>query len=149
MRAVVQRVSRANVKVAGETVGEIGPGFMVLLGVGKEDAAPDADWLSEKIFGLRVFEDNEGRLNLSLADVKGSVLVVSQFTLYADCRKGRRPGFDLAAPPELAQRLYEYFVEKLRVKGIPVATGRFHAMMEVELVNQGPVTLLLDSKKSF
>jgi D-tyrosyl-tRNA(Tyr) deacylase len=149
MRAVVQRVSEARVKVAGEIVGEIGPGFLVLLGVGKDDTDQDADWLAEKISGLRVFEDSEGKLNLSLADVRGSVLVVSQFTLYADCRKGRRPGFEAAAPPELAERLYEHFVARLKEKNLPVATGRFQAMMEVELVNQGPVTLLLDSKKIF
>jgi len=149
MRAVVQRVSRASVKVAGVVTGEIRHGFTVLLGVGKEDAEPDADWLAEKIFGLRIFEDSDGKLNLSLSDVKGAVLVVSQFTLYADCRKGRRPGFDLAAPPELAEKLYNYFVEKLKEKGLPVATGRFQAVMDVELVNQGPVTLLLDSKKTF
>jgi len=149
MRAVVQRVSSARVKVAGEIVGEIGPGFLVLLGVGKDDTDQDADWLAEKISGLRVFEDSEGKLNLSLADVRGSVLVVSQFTLYADCRKGRRPGFEAAAPPELAERLYEHFVARLKEKNLPVATGRFQAMMEVELVNQGPVTLLLDSKKIF
>ena len=149
MRAVIQRVSSASVKVAGEITGEIRHGFMVLLGVGKEDAEPDADWLAEKIYGLRVFEDSEGKLNLSLSEVKGAVLVVSQFTLYADCRKGRRPGFDLAAPPELAEKLYDYFVEKLKEKGLPVATGKFQAMMDVELVNQGPVTLLLDSRKTF
>ena len=149
MRAVIQRVSRASVKVAGEITGEIRHGFMVLLGVGKEDAEPDADWLAEKIYGLRVFEDSEGKLNLSLSEVKGAVLVVSQFTLYADCRKGRRPGFDLAAPPELAEKLYNYFVDKLKEKGLPVATGKFQAMMDVELVNQGPVTLLLDSRKTF
>jgi D-aminoacyl-tRNA deacylase len=149
MRAVVQRVSQASVKVAGETTGEIRHGFMVLLGVGKEDAEPDADWLAEKIYGLRVFEDSDGKLNLSLSEVKGAVLVVSQFTLYADCRKGRRPGFEMAAPPELAEKLYNYFVGKLREKGLPVATGKFQAMMDVELVNQGPVTLLLDSKKNY
>jgi len=149
MRAVIQRVSRASVKVAGETTGEIRHGFMVLLGVGRDDAEPDADWLAEKIYGLRVFEDGDGKLNLSLSEVKGAVLVVSQFTLYADCRKGRRPGFDLAAPPELAEKLYDYFVEKLKEKGLPVATGKFQAMMDVELVNQGPVTLLLDSRKTF
>jgi len=149
MRAVVQRVSRASVKVSGETIGEIGPGFLVLLGAGKEDNEQDADWLADKIAGLRVFEDNEGKMNLSLAEVKGSILVVSQFTLYADCRKGRRPGFDAAAPAELAEKLYNYFVEKIGKTGIPVATGRFQATMSVELVNQGPVTLLLDSKKTF
>ncbi len=149
MRAVVQRVSRAKVTVAGEVIGEIGKGFMVLLGVGREDAEQDADWLAEKIAGLRVFEDSEGKMNLSLADTGGSVLVVSQFTLYADCRKGRRPGFELAAPPEQAEKLYHYFVAKLREKIPKVATGKFSANMDVELVNQGPVTLLLESKKSF
>jgi len=149
MRAVVQRVSEARVKVAGEIVGEIGPGFLVLLGVGKDDTDQDADWLAEKISGLRVFEDSEGKLNLSLAEVKGSVLVVSQFTLYADCRKGRRPSFDLAAPPEKAENLYNYFVSKVKGKNLPVQTGKFQAVMEVELVNQGPVTLLLESRKNF
>lgn len=149
MRAVVQRVSRAKVIVAGQMIGEIGPGFLVLIGVGKEDAESDADWLSEKIATLRVFEDSEGKMNLDISRAGGAMLVVSQFTLYADCRKGRRPGFDQAADPESAERLYNYFVEKLKARSVPVQTGRFQAMMELELVNQGPVTLLLDSRKSF
>ena len=149
MRAVIQRVSSARVKVDGAIIGEIGCGFMVLLGVGKEDAEQDADWLAEKIAGLRVFEDKEGKMNLSLPETGGAVLVVSQFTLYADCRKGRRPGFDLAAPPDTAEKLYNYFVSKLKEKNLTVATGKFQAMMDLELVNSGPVTLLLDSKKHF
>jgi D-tyrosyl-tRNA(Tyr) deacylase len=149
MRAVVQRVSKAKVMVAGEVVAEVQTGFLVLLGVGKQDDEADADWLAEKVTGLRVFEDNEGKMNLSLTDVQGAMLVVSQFTLYADCRKGRRPSFDPAAPPELAEKLYNYFVAKIREKNIPVQTGKFQAMMDVELVNQGPVTLLLESKKLF
>ncbi len=149
MRAVVQRVSRAKVIVAGQMIGEIGPGFLVLIGVGKEDAESDADWLSEKIATLRVFEDSEGKMNRDISQAGGAMLVVSQFTLYADCRKGRRPGFDQAADPESAERLYNYFVEKLKARAVPVQTGRFQAMMEVELVNQGPVTLLLESRKNF
>jgi D-tyrosyl-tRNA(Tyr) deacylase len=149
MRAVVQRVSRAKVAVAGEVIAEIGNGFLVLLGVGKDDSEQDAEWLSEKIATLRVFEDSEGKMNLDISQVDGSMLIVSQFTLYADCRKGRRPGFDQAAPPETAEQLYNYFIEKVKAKGIPVQTGKFQAMMDVELVNQGPVTLLLDSKKGF
>jgi len=149
MRAVVQRVSQARVRASGEVIGEIELGFLVLLGVGREDDEKDAEWLAEKIANLRVFEDKDGKMNLSLAEVRGAVLVVSQFTLYADCRKGRRPGFDDAGSPELAERLYNYFVELLRQKNIRVQTGKFQAMMEVELINQGPVTLLLDSKKNF
>ena len=147
MRAVIQRVSSARVRVGGEIVGEIGKGFLVLLAVGKEDSEKDADWLAEKIVGLRVFEDEQGKLNLSLKDVGGEILIVSQFTLYGDCRKGRRPSFDQSAPPELAERLYNYFVEKVKEKGVKVATGRFQAFMEVELVNSGPVTLIIDSQK--
>lgn len=135
--------------VAGEVIAEIGNGFLVLLGVGKDDSEQDAEWLSEKIATLRVFEDSEGKMNLDISQVDGSMLIVSQFTLYADCRKGRRPGFDQAAPPETAEQLYNYFIEKVKAKGIPVQTGKFQAMMDVELVNQGPVTLLLDSKKGF
>jgi len=137
------------VAVAGEVIAEIGNGFLVLLGVGKDDSEQDAEWLSEKIATLRVFEDSEGKMNLDISQVDGSMLIVSQFTLYADCRKGRRPGFDQAAPPETAEQLYNYFIEKVKAKGIPVQTGKFQAMMDVELVNQGPVTLLLDSKKGF
>ena len=149
MRAVVQRVSRASVTVEGEAVGSIGRGFLVLLGVAREDAPPDAEYLAEKVAGLRLFEDADGKMNLSLADVGGACLVVSQFTLYGDCRKGRRPSFVSAAPPEQAERLYEVFVETVRTHGISVATGRFRKHMYVELVNDGPVTLLLDSSKVF
>ena len=147
MRAVIQRVSSARVRVGGEIVGEIGKGFLVLLGVGKEDTEKDADWLAEKIVGLRVFEDEQGKFNLSLKEVEGEILIVSQFTVYGDCRKGRRPSFDHSAPPELAEKLYNYFVEKVKEKGVKVATGKFQALMEVELVNQGPVTLIIDTQK--
>ncbi len=149
MRAVVQRVSRASVTVDGEIVGSIGKGFVVLFGVTHDDSETDAAYLAEKIIGLRVFEDDGGKMNLALADVAGGCLVVSQFTLYGDCRKGRRPSFVAAAGPEQAERLYESFVALLRDKGIDVATGRFRAHMDVELVNDGPVTLLLDSRKEF
>ena len=135
-------------KIRGEVVGEIRAGFLILLGVGKDDAETDADWLADKIVSLRVFEDQQGKLNLSLEDIKGEILIVSQFTLYGDCRKGRRPGFDSAAAPEMADRLYNYFVQKVKTKGLKVATGKFQAMMDVELTNQGPVTLILDSKKN-
>ena len=145
MRAVVQRVSRASVRVAGETVGTIERGFLVLLGVTHADGRAEADWLARKIAGLRVFEDSEGKMNLGLTEVRGSALVVSQFTLYGDARKGRRPGFSEAARPEQAEPLVDYFVSQLRRLGHPVETGRFGAMMEVELVNDGPVTLWLDS----
>jgi len=147
MRAVIQRVSSARVRVEGKILGEIGKGFLVLLGVGKEDTEKDADWLAEKIVGLRVFEDEQGKFNLPLQEVGGEILIVSQFTLYGDCRKGRRPSFDHSAPPELAEKLYNYFVEKVKEKGIKVATGKFQALMEVELVNQGPVTLIIDTQK--
>jgi D-tyrosyl-tRNA(Tyr) deacylase len=149
MRAVIQRVSRASVSVEGQVVGAIGTGFLVLLGVGKGDTQADAVYLAEKTTGLRVFPDTDGKMNCSLAEVRGAVLAVSQFTLYGDCRKGRRPSFDEAAPPELAKALYDHYVELLRGRGLPVETGVFQAMMEVELVNIGPVTLMLDSKKSF
>ena len=149
MRAVVQRVSRASVTVEGEVVGSIGRGFLVLLGVTHADSDRDAEYLAEKVAGLRVFEDADGKMNLSLADVGGACLVVSQFTLYGDCRKGRRPSFVSAAPPEQAERLYEVFVGAVRSRGISVATGRFRKHMDIELVNDGPVTLLLDSGKAF
>jgi len=145
MRAVVQRVSRAAVKVDGQVRGEIGRGLVVLVGVARDDTAEAADSLAEKIAGLRVFNDREGKMNLSLADVGGAALAVSQFTLHGDCRKGRRPSFDRAAPAEQARALYERFVEKLRALGVRVETGVFQAMMEVELVNDGPVTLLVSS----
>lgn len=149
MRAVVQRVSRAKVTVAGEVTGEIGPGFLVLLGVAEGDSAADATALAEKIVGLRVFEDPDGKMNLSLGETGGAMLVVSQFTLLGDCRKGRRPSFIAAARPEIAIELYEQFVSAVRRLGIPVGTGVFQAHMDVELVNDGPVTLLLDSRKAF
>ena len=149
MRAVIQRVSRARVTVDGQTVGAIERGFLVLLGVGQKDTAADAEYLADKTAGLRVFADAEDKMNLALAEAGGAVLVVSQFTLYGDCRKGRRPSFDEAAPPELANSLYEKYVEALRTRGLHVETGTFQAMMDVELVNEGPVTLLLDSRKMF
>lgn len=149
MRAVVQRVSRAIVTVSGSTAGEIGLGLLVLLGVGHDDIEADATYLAEKIFGLRIFEDQDGKMNRSVAEVGGSVLTVSQFTLYGDVRKGKRPSFDAAAPPEPARRLYEFFVEHIRAAGLRCETGRFQEMMRVELVNEGPVTILLDSKKHF
>jgi D-aminoacyl-tRNA deacylase len=149
MRAVIQRVSEARVEVDGEIVGEVGRGLMVLLGVAGDDTEADAAWLAEKIANLRVFEDDDGKLNRSVAEVRGSALVVSQFTLLGDCRKGRRPSFSNAAPAALAQDLYLKLANELRAFGIPVQTGRFQAMMDVTLTNQGPVTLLLDSKKIF
>jgi len=149
MRAVVQRVSRAQVTVNGEIAGKIGLGLLVLLGVGRDDGEADATYLAEKIAGLRVFEDAEGKMNRSVQDVGGSVLAVSQFTLYGDVRRGKRPSFDAAAPPEKARQLYEFFVEQIRAAGLPCETGRFQEMMKVELVNEGPVTILLDSGKSF
>jgi D-tyrosyl-tRNA(Tyr) deacylase len=145
MRAVIQRVSRAAVRVDGATVGQIGRGFLVLLGVTHSDGRAEADWMSRKIAGLRLFEDDAGKMNLALADIGGAVLVVSQFTLYGDARKGRRPSFTDAARPEQAEPLIDYFVERLREEGIPVQTGQFQAMMEVELVNDGPVTLWVDT----
>lgn len=149
VRALLQRVSRATVTVDAAPTGSIGPGLVVLLGVGRGDAPADADYLAEKTAALRIFPDGQRRMNRSVLEAGGSVLVVSQFTLYGDCRKGRRPSFDQAAPPELAQALYEHFVAKLRALGLRVETGVFQALMQVELVNDGPVTLLLDSKKSF
>jgi D-tyrosyl-tRNA(Tyr) deacylase len=146
MRAVLQRVTRAQVTVAGEVVGRIERGFLVLLGVAHDDTEADAQYLADKTVQLRVFDDAAGKMNLALADVGGAVLVVSQFTLLADCRKGRRPSFIAAAPPELAERLYETYVAAIGAQGIPVATGRFRAMMEVELVNDGPVTLVVESR---
>ena len=149
MRAVLQRVSRATVRVNGQTSGEIGPGLLILLGVGQGDTSKEADYLLDKIVNLRIFEDAEGKMNLSLLDVDGELLVISQFTLYADCRKGRRPSFTDAGPPGEAQKLYDYFVAAARIRGVKVATGIFQAVMEVELVNSGPVTILLDSSKNF
>src|SRR5215469_14669662 len=149
MRAVVQRVSRCRVLVEGKVVGEIGAGLLVLLGVGKTDNEAAADYLAEKILGLRVFEDAEGKMNISVQDSGGAMLVVSQFTLYGDVRRGKRPSFDAAGRPEEAKRLYEYFVEKIRAAGLRCETGIFQAMMDVELVNAGPVTILADSEKTF
>jgi len=149
MRAVIQRVSRAKVTVASGVTGEIGPGLLVLLGVGVEDAAADAEYLADKILGLRIFEDEGGKMNRSVVDVGGAVLVVSQFTLHGDVRKGKRPSFDDAARPDKACRLYDYFVERIRTTGMRCETGRFQEMMQVELLNEGPVTILLDSEKTF
>ena len=149
MRAVVQRVKRCRVTVDGNSVGQIGSGLLVLLGVSKEDTEAAADYLAEKITGLRIFEDDDGKMNLSVQDKRGELLVVSQFTLYGDVRRGKRPSFDAAARPEEARRLYEHFVEKIRALGLRCDTGQFQAMMEVELVNSGPVTIILDSEKTF
>src|SRR5512146_71192 len=149
MRAVVQRVRRAAVRVGGEVVGEIGPGLLVLLGVAQDDTESDAAYLADKIAGLRIFEDAEGKMNRALAEIGGAVLAVSQFTLFGDVRRGKRPSFDAAARPELARRLYECFVAQVRAAGLRCETGRFQEMMEVELVNDGPVTILLDSRKLF
>jgi D-tyrosyl-tRNA(Tyr) deacylase len=145
MRAVVQRVSSCRVVVAGEVVGVIDHGLLVLLGVHTNDTAEQARWLADKIVGLRIMEDDDGKMNVSVADKGGSILVVSQFTLYGDCAKGRRPSFIDAARPEAAEPLYEAFANAVRMQGVPVATGRFGADMQVELVNDGPVTLVLDS----
>jgi len=149
MRAVVQRVSRAKVTVNGWTSGEIGHGLLVLVGVGQNDSDVDAVYIADKVAGLRIFEDDDGKMNRSVLDVAGSVLAVSQFTLYGDVRRGKRPSFDAAAPPEPARRLYEVFVERIRAAGLRCETGRFQEMMQVELVNEGPVTILLDSEKGF
>jgi D-aminoacyl-tRNA deacylase len=145
VRAVVARVRRARVEVDGAVTGEIGTGLLVLLGVAREDTAAAADYLVEKILHLRIFADDAGRMNRSLLEVGGGLLVVSQFTLLGDTRKGRRPGFDAAAPPEMARGLYEYFVEQARERGVPVACGVFQAYMQVESVNDGPVTFVCDS----
>jgi len=149
MRAVVQRVSRASVRVDSEITGAIELGLLVLLGVGHDDAEADADYLAEKISGLRIFEDDAGKMNLSVIDAGGAVLAVSQFTLFGDVRRGKRPSFDAAARPERARELYEYFVARVRTLGLRCETGRFQAMMDVELINAGPVTILLDSRKAF
>ena len=146
MRAVLQRVERASVEVEGETVGSIGAGLLVLLGVAKGDTSAHADYLADRILNLRIFSDDAGKMNRSVIDAGGGILAVSQFTLYGDCRKGRRPSFDDAAPPELARPLYEYFVERLRTANLLVETGVFQASMKISLVNDGPVTFVLDSK---
>lgn len=149
MRIVLQRVKMARVEVEGELVGQIGEGIVVLLGVGKEDDEYDVDYLVDKVVNLRIFENEHGVMNDSVIDSEGEILVVSQFTIYGDCRKGRRPSYDNAAPPEMAERLYDQFVDKIRARGIKVETGMFRAMMDVYLINWGPVTLNLDSKKLF
>ncbi|MGW8257504.1 MAG: D-aminoacyl-tRNA deacylase [Thermoguttaceae bacterium] len=146
MKACIQRVSQAKVAVAGKTCGEIGKGMLVLLGVAVGDEQSDARQLAEKIAGLRIFDDHQGKMNLSLGDMHGAMLVVSQFTLLGDCRKGRRPSFDAAALPEKAETLYRQFVSHVAAQGIPVATGQFRQHMEVQLTNDGPVTILLDTK---
>jgi D-tyrosyl-tRNA(Tyr) deacylase len=148
MRACVQRVSAASVSVGGAIVGQIGRGVLVLLGVATGDSEADASWLADKIAGLRIFDDEAGKMNLSIKEVGGAVLVVSQFTLLGDCRHGRRPSFVDAAPPELAERLYEAFVEGVRTRQIEVATGQFRRQMQVQLINDGPVTLLVESNAS-
>jgi len=149
MRAVAQRVSRASVTVDGRVTGEIGPGLMILLGVGREDTSAVARSMAEKLANLRIFEDDHGKMNRSLLDVKGAALIVSQFTLYGDARGQRRPSFISAAPPEKAKTLYEEFTMAIEGLGVNVATGVFQTMMSVELVNEGPVTILLDSDKTF
>jgi len=149
MRAVVQRVTKAAVTVEDSVVGAIGLGLLVLLGVGRSDTTASADYMIDKLLGLRVFEDEHGKMNVSLREIRGAVLVVSQFTLFGDVRRGKRPSFDDAAPPEQARVLYEYVVEKIREQGIECSTGEFQAMMDVSLVNDGPVTILIDSEKVF
>lgn len=149
MRAVVQRVSKAKVTVGDRITGQIEKGLLVLLGVTNGDTVADADYLCEKIAGLRIFEDAEGKMNLSVTDVEGSILAVSQFTLYGDVRRGKRPSFDAAARPQESKELYDHFVERVRASGVRCETGVFQAMMDVELVNSGPVTILLDSSKAF
>ncbi len=149
MRLVVQRVKNAIVTVDGEAVGEIGEGLLLLLGVSKDDSEEDVRYLVGKVLGLRIFEDQKKKMNVSIIDRGGEMLVVSQFTLYGDCRKGRRPSFDEAAPQDLAENLYDLFIDSIKKKGVNVATGIFGAMMDVQLTNSGPVTILLDSKKIF
>jgi D-tyrosyl-tRNA(Tyr) deacylase len=146
LRVLLQRVSQASVQVEGKITGQIGRGTLVLAGVAKADSHSDADYLAEKIVNLRIFPDDGGKMNRSLRDIGGAALVVSQFTLYGDCSKGRRPGFDMAAPPELANDVYEYLVTRLRAAGIHVETGVFQASMQVSLINDGPVTFVLDSR---
>jgi D-aminoacyl-tRNA deacylase len=147
MRAVLQRVSRAKVTIAGEVAGEIGPGLLVLLGITHDDTPEQARWLAEKTTGLRIFGDADGKMNRDVTEIGGSVLIVSQFTLYGDCRKGRRPSFISAAPPATAIPLYAEFINAVKALGVPVATGRFGADMQVELVNDGPVTVIVDSTR--
>ena len=149
MRAVIQRVSRARVLIDGQEHSRIDSGVLVLLGVEKEDSEQDAEMLARRIIELRIFEDEAGKMNRSVVEAGGNILAVSQFTLLGDCRRGRRPSFDPAAPPDVAKTLYEHFVKQIEVLGVPVATGVFQAMMDVELTNQGPVTFILDSRKRF
>ena len=149
MRAVIQRVNRAQVTANGEVTGKISRGIVVLIAVGTDDSKSDANYLADKIVGLRIFEDDNGKMNLAVSDIRGGILVVSQFTLYGDVRRGKRPSFDAAAPPQRARELYEYFVERIRATGLICETGRFQETMQVELVNDGPVTILLDSAKGF
>ena len=149
MRAVIQRVKSAQVIVNEKIIGSIGFGLLVLFGISREDNCDDADYLVEKTINLRIFDDQDGKMNRSLLDVGGEMLIVSQFTLIADCRKGRRPSFTAAAEPAEAKKLYQYFIERVKEKGITVATGEFQALMEVGLINNGPVTILMDSKKVF
>jgi len=149
VRAVVQRVTRASVRVDGRPVGEIGGGLVVLLGVGRDDGPSDAEYVAAKVADLRIFDDGQGKLNRAVDEAGGAVLLVSQFTLYGDCRKGRRPSFDAAAPPDVARALYEDVARRLRGRGLRVETGEFQALMRVELVNDGPVTVLLDSRRAF
>ncbi len=149
MRAVVQRVSKAGVSVEGQEIGRIGKGIVVLLGVGLDDTEQDVEYLADKIVNLRIFEDENGKMNISLMDIKGELLIVSQFTLYGDCRKGKRPSYDKAARPERAKELYDKFVERCKLYGLKVESGKFQAEMMVEIFNDGPVTLLLDSGRNF
>ena len=149
MRAVIQRVSKARVSIEGREHSQIGPGILILLGVEKEDSDKDAEMLAQRIVELRIFEDDGGKMNRSIRETGGHILAVSQFTLLGDCRRGRRPSFDPAAPPDVARTLYERFVSEIQTLGVPVATGVFQAMMDVELTNQGPVTFILDSRKRF
>ncbi|MCK5541823.1 MAG: D-tyrosyl-tRNA(Tyr) deacylase [Desulfobacterales bacterium] len=146
MKAVVQRVSKANVKVEGAIIGDIMTGLVVLLGIGHNDKEKDADFLADKIVNLRIFEDNNGKMNESLMDVKGDMLVISQFTLMGDCSKGRRPSFVKAASPDMANNLYQYFISQTKAKGVKTETGKFQALMDVSLINNGPVTILLDTE---
>ena len=149
MRAVVQRVSRASVTVSEQKVGEIGPGLLVFLGISVNDTESDADYLAEKIAGLRIFEDDQGKMNRNVMDINGAVLAVSQFTLYGDLRRGKRPSFDEAARPDRARTLYDYFVAQIRERKLPSETGKFQATMSISIVNEGPVTILLDSTRAF
>lgn len=149
MRAVIQRVSRAQVTGDGELLGTIGPGLLVLVAIAKDDGPADLDYLVQKIVGLRIFDDGQGKMNLSVTDTQGAILAISQFTLCGDVRRGKRPAFDEAAPPELARQMYEEFLDRIRAAGVVCESGRFQAKMQVELVNDGPVTILIDSKRRF